>query len=101
MNNYLISYDISDNRLRLKASKLLERKGCVRLQKSVFLAPNYHLKELQTLRHELAFALRLQAGSEDSLLCVAIGKIDPKDMIWQGDNPVLQEALKVIKALIV
>jgi len=34
--NHLISYDISDNRLRLKVSKQLKRAGCLRLQYSVF-----------------------------------------------------------------
>lgn len=34
---YLISYDIQDNRLRLKAAKLLLQHGLYRLQYSVFM----------------------------------------------------------------
>lgn len=35
---YLILYDIENNQVRTKISKYLERKGCTRIQKSVFIA---------------------------------------------------------------
>lgn len=37
MQTYLISYDITENNPRLKASRLLLRAGCFRVQKSVFI----------------------------------------------------------------
>lgn len=35
---YFIMYDIEDNKVRRYISKYLEKKGCIRLQKSIFLA---------------------------------------------------------------
>ena len=35
---YFIMYDIEDNKIRTQISKYLEKKGCVRIQKSIFLA---------------------------------------------------------------
>lgn len=37
MQTYLISYDITENNPRVKASRLLLRAGCFRVQKSVFI----------------------------------------------------------------
>lgn len=37
MQTYLISYDITENNPRLKASRMLLRAGCFRVQKSVFI----------------------------------------------------------------
>lgn len=35
---YFVMYDIEDNKIRTHIAKFLERKGCVRVQKSIFLA---------------------------------------------------------------
>lgn len=35
---YFIMYDIEDNRIRRYVAKYLEEKGCIRVQKSIFLA---------------------------------------------------------------
>ena len=36
--NYLIFYDIADDKVRVQISKYLIKRGCKRIQKSVFLA---------------------------------------------------------------
>lgn len=41
---YLILYDITENKLRTKVSRLLEQEGYERLQYSVFIAPYNPLK---------------------------------------------------------
>ncbi len=35
---YFIMYDIENNKIRTHIAKYLERKGCIRVQKSVFIA---------------------------------------------------------------
>lgn len=49
---YLISYDISDDRFRTKASKLLQGYGR-RVQKSVFECPNLTERQLLRIQGEL------------------------------------------------
>ena len=49
-NNYLISYDISSNRTRNLLAKLLAKLGCVRWQKSVFVAIDFEKTDLEQLK---------------------------------------------------
>jgi len=69
---YLMMYDIADNKVRREISKYLQKKGCYRIQKSVFLAqlPTkvyeeicYDLKEVQAMYE-----------NEDSILLIPLGK---------------------------
>ena len=79
---YFLSYDISNDRLRLKVSKHLLASGCFRLQKSVFIAPNYKSKELQLLKKEvLKLIVCPERTDNDSFLCF---KMTPKQLpsIW-------------------
>ena len=39
--NYILTYDISNNRIRRKVSELLIDRGFVRVQRSVFIAVSY------------------------------------------------------------
>ena len=48
--NFFICYDISDDKLRLRLSKLLLRSGCVRVQKSVFVATDFERAEMLRLK---------------------------------------------------
>lgn len=50
--HYVICYDIGNDRLRDRVAKILEKNGCHRLQKSVFVAPDLAKKDL----------IRLQTG---------------------------------------
>ncbi len=93
MTNYLISYDISSDRLRNKVAKTLERHGCKRIQKSVFFAPAYAPTELKRLRADLSKLMTPVADSDDSILCVPVLKQYTCEVIWEGENHALQAAL--------
>lgn len=70
--NHLISYDISDNRLRLKVSNQLKRAGCLRLQYSVFAGSlrestaNKLLLEIRKFEQDSAWS------DEDSILVLPL-----------------------------
>lgn len=94
MTNYLISYDISSDRLRNKVAKMLERHGCKRVQKSVFFAPEYTPAELRRLRADLSKIMTAATGGDDSILCVPVLKQYVYEVIWEGENKSLQAALQ-------
>ncbi len=95
MTNYLISYDISDTKLRSRLSKTLLQSGCIRVQKSVFFAPDFKTEELKTLRKTLTDLLRNKVGDADSLLCITIDKQSLRRMIWaEGEGALLRDAQK-------
>ncbi|MCK5537925.1 MAG: CRISPR-associated endonuclease Cas2 [Bacteroidales bacterium] len=52
---YFIMYDIENNKIRTQISKFLERKGCIRVQKSIFLARNERkvFDEIQQILYEV------------------------------------------------
>ena len=85
MTNYLLSYDISEDRLRTKLAKLLLRLGCERIQKSVFIAPNFKAEELQQLRYEVDKLLEGNLEPQDSLLCLNLSARTLRELLWQGD----------------
>jgi CRISPR-associated protein Cas2 len=92
MTSFFLSYDISDDRLRTRLSKLLERRGCKRLQKSVFFAPNFEPREMQSLRIACERLLQHRAPT-DSLLCIPATRQYLGELVWQGDAARLQAAL--------
>lgn len=95
MTNYLFSYDISNTKLRTKISKTLLQAGCIRVQKSVFFAPDFTTKELKRLRNNLNILLKNKVETNDSLLCISINKQDLRRMIWaEGETALLQDAKK-------
>lgn len=96
MAHYLISYDISNDRLRNHAAKVLTRHGCKRLQKSVFLAPDFEPRELRRLREDLTRMLHTDADSSDSLLCVPITKNYLQDVLWHGDQAFFDKQMKSV-----
>lgn len=84
---YLICYDITDDKLRTRIAKRLERAGCLRVQKSVFIAPHFEAKRLLILRGGI---LRLLAGKnlvfDESILAIPIEKDNMTDILWAGDS---------------
>ena len=82
--NYLIMYDIENNKVRVRVSKYLESKGCVRIQKSVFLV-NTMSKEFQEIYLTL---LEVQSyyENEDSILLVPFNTTDIRSMKIIGKN---------------
>lgn len=93
MTSYFLSYDIADDRLRRRLDQLLQRHGCKRLQKSVFLAPRYEPPELAALRKDCQQLLR-HGAPQDSLLCIPATRQYLSDLLWHGDGATLQHALE-------
>ncbi|MBL7793383.1 MAG: CRISPR-associated endonuclease Cas2 [Saprospiraceae bacterium] len=93
MTSYFLSYDISNDRLRNRLAKTLERHGCKRIQKSLFLAPNFEPRELQRLRDDCAKTL-LHRQPGDSLLCIPATRQYLQELIWAGEEDRLRDTLK-------
>lgn len=95
MNHYIISYDITDNHLRQKVAYDLEKYGALRLQKSVFIAPNMRNEDIKTIKSALKDRMKQHPRhlKTDSLLCFPIQKKDIKEMVWAGDEGKLREIL--------
>ncbi|MBP6828884.1 MAG: CRISPR-associated endonuclease Cas2 [Saprospiraceae bacterium] len=80
-----IAYDISSNRLRVKAAKMCRRIGLVRLQRSVFVGETRAdlLAELeQTFRPVLPVA--------DKLVIIRLEKSEYHNILQMSKNPALQ-----------
>lgn len=87
MQTYLISYDISDNNLRLKAAKTILRAGGYRIQYSVFMgtlrdAIRTRLEEDLT---QLSHSPRWTA--EDSLLLLPLHDYSKRELSVIGKMP--------------
>lgn len=81
---YFIMYDIEDNKIRTQISKYLIRKGCSRIQKSIFIARNdrktYNeisstLKEIQEMY-----------DNRDSIIIVPVSTDEMRAMKIIGEN---------------
>ena len=67
---FFVMYDIESNKVRRYIVKYLEKKGCTRIQKSIFLA-DLPMEKYQDIRNDLT---QVQAAydNEDSILVVPI-----------------------------
>lgn len=67
---FFVMYDIESNKVRRHVVKYLERQGCTRVQKSIFLA-DLPVEKYDSIRNDLA---EVQAcyDNEDSILVVPI-----------------------------
>jgi CRISPR-associated endonuclease Cas2 len=78
-NIFLISYDISSNKNRLKAAKLLQQYGYERIQRSVFtglVAPQRN----KPLWNSLKALVDTTEGAEDKIICFTVSKTAFRDM---------------------
>lgn len=94
MTSYIISYDIGDDRLREKVAALLQREGCARVQKSVFFAPKFAIKELRALQAGLHALTNGKLEGGDSVLCVPVARKHLPGLLWEGESPGLESSLK-------
>lgn len=103
MRHYILSYDISDNALRVLVAKSLLKHACQRLQKSVFLAPNVTATELQKLKQELENILSQHPKAEktDSLVCFSIQKQEISEMVIWGKTEGLRKILEEVLFLLI
>ena len=91
---YLICYDISDNNLRTRLAKRLDRAGCLRLQKSVFIAPDFDARRLKILRGGIAKILPPTLALEESLIVFPIEKDNLTHPIWAGNSSKIEKILE-------
>lgn len=68
--NYILTYDISNNKIRKRVSDLLIDKGFIRVQRSVFIGEIFGNK-IQAILEEINIQLKTDT---DSLLCMPINK---------------------------
>ena len=67
---YLVMYDIEDNRVRTHIAKYLLSKGCIRIQKSVYMART-HQKVFQEIKDTLK-EVQEAYDNADSILLVPV-----------------------------
>jgi len=67
---YLVMYDIEDNRVRTHIAKYLLSKGCIRIQKSVYMART-HQKVFQEMKDTLK-EVQEAYDNADSILLVPV-----------------------------
>ncbi len=79
---YCVAYDISNNRLRRRASKLCRLAGLERLQRSVFVGPS-DSKRIAELENELRPIL----PRTDQLFVIPLDKIRYNDLIKNSRLP--------------
>ncbi len=81
---FFVMYDIESNKVRRYIVKYLEKKGCTRIQKSIFLA-DLPMEKYQDIRNDLT---QVQAvyDNEDSILVVPITTDYLKAMKVIGQN---------------
>ena len=81
---YFIMYDIEDNKVRTHIAKFLERKGCIRVQKSIFIAdterPKYNEMH-KTLREVQEFY-----ENDDSIFFVPVSSDEIRAMRIIGQS---------------
>lgn len=82
--NYLILYDISNNKVRTLIAKYLESKGCIRIQKSVFLCHSTH-KKFDEIKSTLVDINDAYANA-DSIILIPINVSDARSMKLIGQN---------------
>jgi len=86
--DYLFCYDVSDNKLRKRLAKLLQRFGCSRVQKSVFFGSGLNQKQVGRLL-EIAESIFGQAPQcPDQLIAVPLpADVVPKvEVAGNADN---------------
>ncbi len=82
--NYLILYDISNDKVRTAVSKYLIKKGCVRIQKSVFLYHSKH-KMFDEIKNTLT-DINDMYENKDSIILIPINISDARSMKLIGQN---------------
>ena len=81
---YMIMYDISDNKVRHQISKYLKRNGCMRIQRSVFIARS-ESKRFSEIKEALE-EVNDYYQNEDSIILVPVNASDVRSMKVLGKN---------------
>jgi CRISPR-associated endonuclease Cas2 len=89
--NYLIMYDIQNNKVRNLVAKYLLKNGCVRVQKSVFLVHSDH-KKFDDIRQTLA-EINDVYENNDSIILVPLNISDARSMKLIGKNVNIEQII--------
>ena len=89
--NYLIMYDIQNNKVRTLVSKYLIKSGCVRVQKSVFLVHSDHRK-FDEIRQTL-IEINDVYENDDSIILVPLNISDARSMKLIGKNVNIEQII--------
>jgi len=81
---FIIMYDIEDNKVRTQIAKYLIKEGCIRIQKSVYVA-KMQRKHYVSLKETLTEVQQLY-DNEDSILIVPVSTDELKAMNIIGKN---------------
>lgn len=84
---YLISYDVSNNNLRLKASKAIQRAGCYRIQYSVFMGTLRQSTMKRLTKELIALQKHSNWKPEDSLLVLPLHQYSLDELTHLGKMP--------------
>jgi CRISPR-associated endonuclease Cas2 len=85
---YLVMYDIEDNRVRNHIAKYLLSKGCIRIQKSVYVART-HQRTFQEINQTLA-EVQAAYDNADSIILVPVQSATISSMKIIGKEVQLQ-----------
>ena len=80
--NYLLSYDVSNDKSRKRVSDYLIEKGFLRIQNSVFLG-EIHVTKIDDILENICLFVD---EDEDSIFCVPINKEDYENIFNFGKN---------------
>lgn len=82
--NYMILYDIENNKIRKMIADFLIKNGCVRVQKSVFMSNSDH--EKFQMIHNTLKDINSYYENEDSIIVIPINVSDVRSMKLIGKN---------------
>ncbi len=89
---FFVMYDIESNKVRQNIAKYLERKGCQRIQKSVYLA-NLDSSVYEQIRSDLTEVQGMYENNDSIIFCQAsVDELKSMDVI--GHNLDLDLVLK-------
>lgn len=89
--NYLIMYDIQNNKVRNLVAKYLIKNGCIRVQKSVFLVHSDH-KKFDEIRQTLV-EINDVYENDDSIILVPLNISDARSMKLIGKNVNIEQII--------
>lgn len=89
--NYFIFYDITDNKIRKLIADYLLSKGCVRIQKSVYLCHSNH-KKFNEIKQTLVDINEAYANA-DSIIMIPVNISDARSMKLIGQNVNIEQII--------
>ncbi len=81
---YFVMYDIENDKIRNHIAKFLIRKGCTRVQKSIFLADTQ--RQIYSEIHQTLKEVQEVYDNHDSIFLVPIASDDLRAMKVIGEN---------------